>query len=194
MKLEQQKWQCAHSLCSAGYSLMPAPCSEPHFLFLCEKPCGFSCPSLALQYLLRHKNLTESPGGGGLTLQVASYRASTVSQYTTGLPQSCSALGASEAAPGNPVTFFWCKFITSWGQVYRSGLFWAGWVFVYNLLLNVHQTRKWGTPHSSAPHGSKEQITSNRLAWEVYLKGKLIVFLSREVWKCLGILAVAYTP
>lgn len=75
MKLEPQKWQRAHSLSS-----------EPHFLFLCEKPCGFSCPSLALQYLLRHQNRTESPGGGGLMLQVALYRASTVSIYNWSTP------------------------------------------------------------------------------------------------------------
>lgn len=86
MKLELQKWQHAHSLSSEGYSLMSPPCSEPHFLFLFEKPCGFSCPSLALQYLLRHQNRTESPGGGGLMLQVASYRASTVSIYNWSTP------------------------------------------------------------------------------------------------------------
>lgn len=187
MKLEQQKWQCAHSLSSAGYSLMPPPCSEPHFLFLCEESCGFFFPSLALQHLLRHQNIrdtrasSEGSGRGGLTLQVASYRASTVSQYTTSLPQSCSALGASEAAPGNPVAFFWCKFLTSWGQVYRREPFWTGWIFVYNLLLPAHQTCKWGASHSSAAPGSREQITSNRLAWAVYLNGKLIVFFSREV-------------
>lgn len=127
MKLEQQKWQCAHSLSSAGCSLMPPPCSEPHFLFLCEESCGFSFPSLALQHLLRHQNIrdtrasSEGPGRGGLTLQVASHRASTVSQYTTGLPQSCSALGASEAAPGNPIAFFWCKFLTSWVKCTGEG-------------------------------------------------------------------------